>query len=235
MTENDWDLIQRVHLKGSWSVARAAWNIMREKSYGRIINTSSSAGIYGSFGQANYAAAKLGLHGFTQSLAKEGEKRNIKVNTIAPLAGTRMTETVMPKELVEALKPEYVAPLVAYLVHDTCPESGSLFEVGAGYICKNRWQSSEGVLFSPAEISPESIAKSWNKIVDFTHGTFPTGNQEMMEKVMKNIEAATQAPKIAPQKKVDAPKAAPAQQAPASTGAALKSDEIFGMMKTYLD
>jgi len=81
----------------------------------------------------------MGLHGFSQSLAKEGEKRNIKVNTICPIAGTRMTETVMPKELVEALKPDYVAPLVALLVHEDCPESGSLFEVGAGYISKQRW------------------------------------------------------------------------------------------------
>lgn len=118
MTELDWDLIMKVHLKGAYSVTRAAWNIMREKGYGRIINTGSSSGIFGSFGQANYATAKLGLWGFTQSLAKEGEKRNIKVNCIAPLAGTRMTETVMPKEVVEALKPEYVAPFVAYLSHD---------------------------------------------------------------------------------------------------------------------
>lgn len=118
MTELDWDLIMKVHLKGAYSVTRAAWNIMREKGYGRIINTGSSAGIFGSFGQANYATAKLGLWGFTQSLAKEGEKRNIKVNCIAPLAGTRMTETVMPKEVVDALKPEFVAPFVAYLSHD---------------------------------------------------------------------------------------------------------------------
>lgn len=190
MTDNDWDLIMKVHLRGSYSVAKAAWNIMREKGYGRIINTSSSAGIFGSFGQSNYAAAKLGLHGFSMSLAKEGEKRNIKVNTIAPLAGTRMTETVMPKELVEALKPEYVAPLVAVLVHDQCPESGSLFEVGAGYICKNRWQRSEGVLFSTAELSPENVLNRWNKIVDFTNATIPTNNNDMMEVVMKNIEEA---------------------------------------------
>jgi len=139
MAENDWDLIMKVHLKGSFSVAKAAWNIMRDKNYGRIVNTSSSAGLYGSFGQVNYSTAKMGLHGFSQSLAKEGEKRNIKVNTICPIAGTRMTETVMPKELVEALKPDYVAPLVALLVHEDCPESGSLFEVGAGYISKQRW------------------------------------------------------------------------------------------------
>jgi 3-hydroxyacyl-CoA dehydrogenase/3a,7a,12a-trihydroxy-5b-cholest-24-enoyl-CoA hydratase len=84
MTERDWDLIMLVHLKGAFSVTRAAWNIMREKNYGRIVMTASSSGIYGSFGQANYATAKLGLHGFTQTLAKEGIKRNIRVNSIAP-------------------------------------------------------------------------------------------------------------------------------------------------------
>jgi NAD(P)-dependent dehydrogenase (short-subunit alcohol dehydrogenase family) len=159
----------KVHVKGTYSVTRAAWNIMREKGYGRIINTSSSSGIFGSFGQSNYATAKLGLHGLTMSLAKEGEKRNIKVNSVAPLAGTRMTETVMPKELVEALKPEFVAPVIAVLVHETCPESGSLFEVGAGYVCKNRWSRSEGKLFSINELTPENVAKDWSKIVDFTN------------------------------------------------------------------
>jgi 3-hydroxyacyl-CoA dehydrogenase/3a,7a,12a-trihydroxy-5b-cholest-24-enoyl-CoA hydratase len=237
MSEVDWDLIMKVHLKGAYSVSRAAWNIMREKGFGRIINTSSSAGIFGSFGQANYAAAKLGIHGFSMSLAKEGEKRNIKVNTIAPLAGTRMTETVMPKELVEALKPEYVAPLVALLVHDTCPETGSLFEVGAGYICKNRWQRSHGVLFPTNQLTPENIKAKWNEIVDFTNGTFPTGNQDMMEVVVKNIESAG-SHKIEPQQvkpveeqKPIAKSAAPVSSAPSN----LKSDEIFGMMKTYLD
>lgn len=139
MREVDWDLIMKVHLKGSFSVARAAWNIMREKKYGRIINTGSSSGIFGSFGQSNYATAKLGLWGFTQSLAKEGAKRNIRVNCIAPLAGTRMTETVMPAEVVAALKPDFVAPLVAWLASDQCDENGGLYEVGAGFIAKQRW------------------------------------------------------------------------------------------------
>lgn len=139
MSELDWDLIMKVHLKGTFSVTRAAWNIMREKGYGRIVNTGSSSGLFGSFGQVNYATAKMGIHGFSQSLAKEGEKRNIKVNTIVPMAGTRMTETVMPKEVLEILKPEYVAPLVAVLCHENCPESGSLIEVGAGFIAKERW------------------------------------------------------------------------------------------------
>lgn len=139
MKDVDWDLIMKVHLKGAYSVTRAAWNIMREKGYGRIINTGSSAGIYGSFGQVNYATAKLGLWGFTSSLAKEGEKRNIRVNCIAPLAGTRMTATVMPAEIVEALKPDYVAPFVAWLSHDSCTDTGALYEVGAGYVARMRW------------------------------------------------------------------------------------------------
>jgi len=136
MSNLDWDLIMLVHLKGAFSVTRAAWNIKREKNYGRIVNTGSSAGIFGSFGQVNYSTAKLGLWGFTQSLAKEGLKRNIRVNCIAPLAGTRMTETVMPKEVVEALKPDYVAPFTAWLASDKCEETGALYEVGAGYIAK---------------------------------------------------------------------------------------------------
>jgi NAD(P)-dependent dehydrogenase (short-subunit alcohol dehydrogenase family) len=140
MSELDWDLIVKVHMKGTFSVTRAAWNIMREKNYGRIINTGSSSGLFGSFGQVNYSAAKMAMHGFSQALAKEGAKRNIKVNTIVPIAGTRMTETVMPKELIQALKPDYVAPLVAFLSHDECPESGQLYEVGAGFIAKLRWE-----------------------------------------------------------------------------------------------
>jgi putative sterol carrier protein len=149
-----------------------------------------------------------------------------------------MTETVMPKELIEALKPEFVAPLVAYLVHDSCPENGSLFEVGAGYICKDRFQRSEGVLFTPAtELTVENVAKNWPKIVDFTNGSIPTSNQDMMEKVMKNIEAAASNKGKQEAPKQEAPKAtpAPATTAPAASTGGLKADEIFGMMKTYLD
>ena len=162
MSDLDWDLIMKVHLKGAFSVTRAAWNIMRDKQYGRILNTGSSAGIYGSFGQVNYSTAKLGLWGFTQSLAKEGEKRNIKVNCIAPLAGTRMTETVMPKEVCDTLKPEYVAPFVAFLCHESVPDSGALYELGAGYIARQRWNRSEGVQFDPEKLTVENIAAKWS-------------------------------------------------------------------------
>lgn len=126
---------------------------MKDQKYGRIINTGSSSGLYGNFGQANYSAAKAGLHGFTQALAKEGGKYNILTNTIAPVAASRMTESVMPAHFLEKLKPKYVVPLgkikvlfeVAYLCHESCTENGSIFEVAAGYIAKLRWQRNHGV------------------------------------------------------------------------------------------
>jgi len=98
-----------------------------------------------------------------------------------------MTETVMPKEVVEALKPDYVAPLVLFLAHESCPENGALIEVGAGYIAKQRWQRSEGVVFRPSELTPENIKSKWGKITDFTKSTNPTSNEEIMAIVMSNI------------------------------------------------
>lgn len=128
-----------VHLKGTYSVTKAAWPIMYKKGYGRVINTGSSSGLYGSFGQVNYSTAKMGMHGFSQALAKEGAKKNVKVNTVCPFAGTRMTETVFPKEVTEKIKPEYVAAFVALLCHESCPDTGALYEVGAGFFAKLRW------------------------------------------------------------------------------------------------
>jgi NAD(P)-dependent dehydrogenase (short-subunit alcohol dehydrogenase family) len=119
MKDSDWDLIMKVHLNGTYKCSRAAWNIMREQNYGRIINTSSAAGLFGSFGQTNYSAAKLGIHGFTMALAREGQKKNIFVNTIAPMAASRMLETVMPPDILASVKPHLIVPLVAYLAHDS--------------------------------------------------------------------------------------------------------------------
>ncbi|MBM4381213.1 MAG: SDR family oxidoreductase, partial [Deltaproteobacteria bacterium] len=147
MTREDWELIFKVHVQGAFRVTHAAWPHMRERGYGRILFTSSAAGIYGNFGQANYSAAKLGLVGLAQTLALEGEKKNIRVNAIAPIAGSRLTETVLPKEVVDALKPEYVASLVGWLCHESCEETGALFEVGGGFYGKLRWERAEGKTF----------------------------------------------------------------------------------------
>jgi len=173
MTDKDWDLIYRVHLKGSYAVTKAAWPHMRDKGYGRIIMTTSAAGIYGNFGQANYSAAKLALHGLSQTLAIEGEKKNVFCNTIAPMAGSRMTETVLPPALVQQLKPEFVAPLVAFLCHEECQENGSLFEVGAGWVSKLRWERTKGTYLGE-KISPETLKANWNKVTDWTDGDHPT-------------------------------------------------------------
>lgn len=136
MKDQDWDLIYDVHLKGSYKTSKAAWEHMKEQKFGRIIMVTSAAGLYGNFGQTNYSAMKLALVGFANSLAIEGAKLGIKVNTIAPLAGSRMTETIMPPDFVKALKPEFVTPLVAFLCHESTEQTGGVFEVGAGWISK---------------------------------------------------------------------------------------------------
>jgi NAD(P)-dependent dehydrogenase (short-subunit alcohol dehydrogenase family) len=148
MTDTDWDLIYDVHVKGAYKVTHAAWPHMREQNFGRIIFTASAAGIYGNFGQTNYAMAKLGLHGMSQTLALEGRNKNVFVNTIAPIAGSRLTETVMPQEIVDALRPEFVMPLVLMLCDENSSETGGLYEVGAGWIGKVRWERTKGTNFS---------------------------------------------------------------------------------------
>ncbi|KAJ8401632.1 hypothetical protein AAFF_G00379490 [Aldrovandia affinis] len=171
----DWDLIHRVHLKGSFLVTRAAWNHMKNQKYGRIIMTSSAAGIYGNFGQGNYSAAKMGLVGLSNTLALEGRKYHIHCNTIAPTAGSRLTQTVMPPDLLESLKAEYVAPLVLWLCHDQCQETGGLFEAGAGWIGKLRWERTQGsiVRHKNQAMTPEGVQEKWDQICDFTNANKP--------------------------------------------------------------
>ncbi|KAM6150641.1 LOW QUALITY PROTEIN: peroxisomal multifunctional enzyme type 2-like [Erethizon dorsatum] len=153
---------------------------MKKQNYGRIIMTSSSAGIYGNFGQANYSAAKLGLLGLSNTLAIEGRKNNTHCNTVAPNAGSRMTETVLPEDVVRALKPEYVTALVLWLCHESCEENGSLFEVGAGWIGKLRWEQTLGAIVrrkNEAE-TPEAVKANWKKICDFDNASKPQSIQE---------------------------------------------------------
>jgi len=190
MTADDWDLVYRVHVLGAFRITHAAWPHMRDKGYGRIIMTASAAGIYGNFGQANYAMAKLGLVGLAQTLALEGAKRNIHVNTIAPIAGSRLTETILPKEVTDALKPELVSPLVTWLAHESCEENGGLFEVGGGFFAKLRWERAEGQTFRVGrEVTPEAVANTWSTITDFSKTQHPTSVAESMGPVMTNLQA----------------------------------------------
>lgn len=189
MTQQDWDLIYTVHLKGTYSLCKAAWETMRAQNYGRIVNVASAAGIYGNNGQANYSTAKLGIVGLTNTLAREGASKNIKVNTIAPLAGSRMTATVMPEEMLQALKPEYVAPVVAFLCHESCEESGGLFEMGAGWVAKLRYARAKGATMPPGDATPEAVAKMWSKVIDVTsEPDFPESTQDTFPPVMAAVE-----------------------------------------------
>ncbi|KAI9830678.1 MAG: bifunctional hydroxyacyl-CoA dehydrogenase/enoyl-CoA hydratase fox2 [Phylliscum demangeonii] len=183
MTDQDWDLIMKVHVKGAYKCARAAWPYFRKQKYGRVINTASAAGLFGSFGQTNYSAAKLSQVGFTETLAKEGFKYNILVNVIAPIAASRMTETVMPPDLLENLKPDWVVPLVAILVHPSNQhETGSIFEVGGGHIAKLRWQRAKGALLrTDASLTPGAILQKWNAVNDFSEPSYPQGPANFME------------------------------------------------------
>ncbi len=190
MTDDDWIKVHNVHLFGAYSVSHAAWPHLRENNYGRIIMTSSASGIYGNFGQANYAAAKLGLYGLAQSLAIEGSKYNILVNAIAPLAGSRMTETIMPPEVVAALKVEYVSPLVAYLCHDSNRDTGGLYEVAAGWIAKLRWQRTQGAFIptDPNGFTIEDVAAHWGDVTDWTDAENPAVFNDTVTPVLNHIQ-----------------------------------------------
>jgi NAD(P)-dependent dehydrogenase (short-subunit alcohol dehydrogenase family) len=190
MTDADWDLVYQVHVQGAYKVTRAAWDHLRNQNYGRIIFTASAAGLYGNFGQANYAMAKLGLHGLAQTLAIEGRAKNILVNTIAPVAGSRMTETIMPADIVAQLKPEYVSPLVLWLASEANQDnSGNVYEVGAGYMAKLRWERSRGVTFDLGNgISPDNVAERWGQITDFTDASHPATVQEAMLDMFSNLQ-----------------------------------------------
>jgi multifunctional beta-oxidation protein len=206
MTDDQWNQVMAVHLNGTYKVTKAAWPLMLKQKYGRIINTASTSGIYGNFGQANYATAKLAILGFSRALAREGQKYNILVNTIAPNAGTAMTATIMPEEMVRAFKPEYVAPLVGALAAENIPNpsTGALYEVGSGWVGRTRWQRSGGHGFPvDVKLTPEEVLKFWKDVVTFNDGRSdnPESPQDGLSKMMANFgnRKSGAKPKAAPE------------------------------------
>jgi NAD(P)-dependent dehydrogenase (short-subunit alcohol dehydrogenase family) len=161
----DFELVVNVHLLGSVYVTKAAWPVMYEKGYGRIIMTTSSSGLYGNFGQSNYGAAKLGIIGLMNTLKIEGEKKNVRVNAIAPIAATRMTENLgIPEEFFKKLKPELVTPAVLFLASEEAP-TGCIIEAGAGHYSRVAIVEAKGVKIGD-NATAEDIAANFSKISD---------------------------------------------------------------------
>ncbi|MFA9410043.1 MAG: SDR family NAD(P)-dependent oxidoreductase [Deltaproteobacteria bacterium] len=190
MTDADWDIIFRVHNYGAYKVTKAAWPTMTEQGYGRVLFTTSSAGIYGNFGQTNYGSAKLSLVGFANTLSLEGQRKNVLVNTIAPFAASRLTEGLLPPAVFDSLKPEYVSPIVAYLCSEDSDTTGGVYEVGGGFYSSLRWERTKGKLFRLGrEVSPDDIQSSWKQINDFGESDHISSVMESLGPIIQNVEA----------------------------------------------
>lgn len=165
----DFEVVMDVHVMGSVKPTKAVWAIMKQQQYGRIVVTTSSSGLYGNFGQTNYGAAKLAVVGFMNTLKLEGQKDNIHVNALAPVAASRMTENLMPPEALALLKPEYVTPGVICLVQDDAP-TGKILAAGAGVFSLAEIQESEGAFVGrDDDLSAEKVWENWDKISDFSN------------------------------------------------------------------
>jgi NAD(P)-dependent dehydrogenase (short-subunit alcohol dehydrogenase family) len=179
----DFKLVLDVHLMGSVNCTKACWEVMREQAYGRIVVTTSSSGLYGNFGQSNYGSAKMGVIGMMNTLAQEGAKYNIKINALAPTAGTRMTEGLIPEEAFKLLTPETVTPAVLFLVSEDAP-TRTILGAGAGSFAVARIVESAGAWLSPEEQTPEGIAAHWDAIADTAGETQPQMGAEQTMKMV---------------------------------------------------
>ena len=167
MEEENWDAVVGVHLRGAYCVTRPAFVNMRENGYGRIIMTTSGAGLFGNFGQSNYSSAKMGLAGLANVLKLEGAKYNIKTNVIVPVAASRLTEDILPPELFAKVKPDFVTPLVLYLGSEQCEDSGVMINAALGYYSRSAVMTGAGMILSDGEKvpAPEEIMEHWDTIM----------------------------------------------------------------------
>ena len=180
MTVDDFDFVVKVHFLGTAYVTHAAWPIMRAKAYGRVVVTSSNSGIYGNFGQANYGGAKLAVVGFMNALRLEGQKYNVLVNALAPVAGTRMTESLMTPDMLARLDPAFVSPMVAYLCSEQCQRTGDIWSAGAGYFARIEYREAPGLRIEGRAPTVEDVADNIDKIADLsTSKVFRTSSEEV--------------------------------------------------------
>ncbi|KAJ4152131.1 bifunctional hydroxyacyl-CoA dehydrogenase/enoyl-CoA hydratase fox2 [Fusarium oxysporum] len=189
MSDDDWDTVAKVHIKGTYKCTHAAWPHFRKQKYGRVINTTSIAGLFGTFGQTNYSAAKLAIVGLTQTLAKEGRKYGILCNAVALMAASRVTETIMSPEVFDSLSPDWVVPLVAVLVHHDSDTTSGVFEAGGGHMAQLRYERSGGLLLRADDsYTPGAILQKWEKVSDFSNAQYPTDPSDytsLLEESMK--------------------------------------------------
>jgi NAD(P)-dependent dehydrogenase (short-subunit alcohol dehydrogenase family) len=183
----DFDLVLKVHVMGSANCSKAVWETMREQNYGRILMTASSTGLYGNFGQTNYGAAKLGLAGFAKSLYLEGAKNNIKVNTLAPIAATRMTEDIFPPEAFKSFSPVNVVPAAIYLVSDDAP-TNMIVGAGGGYFNAANVTMTRGIALPEGDRTVEGVAANWAAIIDRTGETVPQSGSEQSMAAMARMQ-----------------------------------------------
>ncbi|KAJ2945104.1 hypothetical protein O0L34_g9160 [Tuta absoluta] len=190
MSDQDWDLIHAVHLKGAYKTTQAAWESFRKQKYGRIIMTSSNAGLFGNFGQANYSAAKLGLVGLANTLAIEGAKYNIKVNTIVPTAASRLTEDILPPDLFKAMQPALIAPVVAYMCHESFSETGNIIDSTLGYAIKTHLVRSKGTALRKLPTDPvtiESVKNKWAEVTNMSTAKHEANIESVMPALVANV------------------------------------------------
>ena len=187
VTLDDFEFVVDVHMMGSVYCTKAVWPIMVEQKYGRIVMTSSSSGIFGNFGQSNYGSAKMGVVGLMNTLRIEGQKNNIKVNSLVPVAATRMTENLgMPDAVFDSLKPESVSPAVIFMSSEDAPD-GVMISAGAGVFAMAEIVHSEGIALKGDDLNADMLAEKWSEASDMTNGKALRSGAEHTAHIFKKI------------------------------------------------
>ena len=187
VTLDDFEFVVDVHMMGSVYCTKAVWPIMVEQKYGRIVMTSSSSGIFGNFGQSNYGSAKMGVVGLMNTLRIEGQKNNIKVNSLVPVAATRMTENLgMPDAVFDSLKPESVSPAVIFMASENAPD-GVMISAGAGVFAMAEIVHSEGIALKGDDLNADMLAEKWSEASDMTNSKALRSGAEHTAHIFKKL------------------------------------------------